>query len=326
MYMKKPRILLIGTIEQSDVQNWEKANVVAAYDPYSVTRQEESPVEMLSEPCLDPGYIDAVVFVVPNYDKLPVELVCRALEQGFSVLIQKLRINRYDDLDPLRMLPNKMRNRLYIGEQYRYQPGALAIKQAVKEGRIGAVEYVGWKCTLEMNQRASWMDAYQHLVLEDLAYHHMGTLTDILGPIDGIIHARSWCPSWMNDRGYCSFLLYSDNLVMNYDVRWGAPVIHNNFFGELVLEGAGGQIWTNGERAVLYKRKGGAEKLACPVPKYTGWAGIVNHFCDFLLGVTNPLTGDLFNFDSFDNVLKLLYAGVMSMETGTAVRISMVEC
>ena len=263
--MKKPRILLIGTFEQSDVQNWEKANVVAAYDPYSVTRQEESPVEMLSAPCLDPGYIDAVVFVVPNYDKLPVEMVCRALEQG-------------------------------------------------------------WKCTLEMNQRASWMDAYQHLVLEDLAYHHMGTLTDILGPIDGIIHARSWCPSWMNDRGYCSFLLYSDNLVMNYDVRWGAPVIHNNFFGELVLEGAGGQIWTNGERAVLYKRKGGAEKLACPVPKYTGWAGIVNHFCDFLLGVTNPLTGDLFNFDSFDNVLKLLYAGVMSMETGTAVRISMVEC
>ncbi len=312
--MARLRVLLVGTFEQSDVEKWTQCDVVGLYDPYFVTSQEQSPVEVLKAPCFDRSFVDAVVFVTPNYEKLAVPLVCSALQSGLPILVQKLRISHFGDMDPIRSLNSTMRKNLYIGEQYRYLSGALALRQGVSEGLIGAVEYASWKCVLDMKARSSWMDRYHHLILEDLAYHHIGSLMAVMGPLRGTVYARSWCPTWLSDRAYCSLVLNSDRFSLNYDVRWGAPVQETSFFGELTLEGAKGALWTDGGQARFYGRDGSAMVLKTPASAYSGWAGIVNHFCDHLEGKDEAAAGSLFTFDSFDAVLKILYGGVSSME------------
>lgn len=313
--MARLRVLLIGTFEQSDVEKWTQCDVVGLYDPYFVTSQEQSPVKVLKAPCFDLSFIDAVVFVTPNYEKLVVPLVCSALQSGLPVLVQKLRISCFGDMDPIRSLKSNIRENLYIGEQYRYLPGALALRQGVSEGLIGAVEYASWRCVLDMKARSSWMDSYHHLILEDLTYHHMGSLMAVMWqPLRGTVYARSWCPTWMSDKGYCSLNLNSDLFSLNYDVRWGAPASETSFFGELILEGAKGALWTDGEQARFNGRDGSTKALTTPTSVYSGWAGIVNHFCDHLEGKDKTAAGSLFTFDSFDTVLKILYGGVSSTE------------
>jgi hypothetical protein len=174
-----------------------------------------------------------------------------------------------------------------------------------------------------MPDRPQWMDAYRHLILEDLAYHHMTVAASICGSVSGQVRARSWSPSWLyeRDRGYCSFLLHADaGWTMNYETRWGAAAGGGNFFGELIAEGASGEIWTDGTRAVYTARGGAAEELPQPACPYTGWSGMIDQFSDALRGHIAEDVPELMPFDRFDGILRMLYAAVASEDRRMEIR------
>lgn len=314
--MARPKLLLVG-VDQCDWKSWKNADCAAVYDPYGFDTGGVD-VDVLGTPDFETGRFDGVVFAIPNYSKAIVPLICDALLAGLPTLVYKLRINAYEDMDAVRALPDGVKSNLWIGEHYQYQPGAIAARQAVAGGKIGAVEYVSLRCTLPMPERSPWMDAYGHLILEDLAYHHMTVLHSICGPLHGTVFAQSWSPSWLGrDKAYSALLLRADaGWRLAYDTRWGAAKAGDNFFGEWVLEGGKGQIFTDGDRAVFTGRNGVTEELASPCSPYVGWTGIVDHFGDVLSGRTQPGQPELLRFSRFDGILRLLYAAVDSAGQG----------
>lgn len=292
--MCKLKVLLIGTYEQSDYEQWKYADIVAHYNPY----KDKGAINLDIE-------FDAAVVVIPNYDKLVTAPICAVLRNTDKpVCILKMRLNSYDDLEPLRQLTDEQRNRLYVGEQYQYSPVGLKLINDLDS--IGKVESIAWRTVLEY-RHADWMDAYNHMILEDLSYHHFTDLIIWFGEIHGSIYADSFAPSWMPDKGFASAIIKTDNGIhITYDVRWGAVATETTFFGDLSVQGDKGQIRTdsgNGE-SCLYK----------------GWAGVIDHFCDVVNGKSLVSSdGVMLTFDKFNHAAKLMYAAVKSAETNEVI-------
>jgi Predicted dehydrogenases and related proteins len=277
--MDKVKLLLVGTHEQSDYENWRNGVIV------------------------DNDDFDAAVVVIPNYKKLEAEPICDILRNTAKpVCVLKMRLNSYDDLEPLRNLTDEQRSRLFIGEQYQYQSGALKLKSLLATNLLGNVESVSWRTVLKY-EHADWMDAYNHMILEDLSYHHFTDLIIWFGEIHGTVYADSFAPKWMRDKGFASAIIKTDNGIhITYDVRWGAAETDTTFFGDITVQGDKGQLRTNGNGETT--------------PLYQGWAGVIDHFCDVVNGKSAVSSdGVMLTFDQFDNAAKLMYSAVKSAET-----------
>lgn len=278
--MYKLKILLIGTYEQSDYEKWKHADIAGHFNPYEDNHKLNLDIEF-----------DAAVVVIPNYKKLIAEPICEVLRTTDKpVCVLKMRLNSYDDLEPLRKLTDEQRNRLYIGEQYQYICGKLE--------NVGKIESIAWRAVLEY-RHADWMDAYNHMIFEDLSYHHFTDLIIWLGELHGSIYADSFAPSWMSDKGFASAIIKTDTGIhITYDVRWGAAKSETDFFGDLTIQGDKDCIRINGNHN--------------KTQQYQGWAGVIDHFCDIVK--CEQTDGIMLTFDRFDNAAKLMYSAVESAE------------
>jgi len=309
--VKKPKLMLIGTVEQSEIERWSVGEVVSVYDPYGKTTQADTDARVDSTPNWDEP-VDGVVFVIPNYDKIKTALLCEALERGKTVGVLKMRANSYADLKPVRALPQEMRDRLFIGEHYQHMPGATTVKAALQQKMCGRVGLVDWQFTQPMQGRSEWMNAYHDLVPEDLSFHHFYVLAQWLEPMDLDVNARSWAPEWLDPRDKGYFDMHAKGLsgaLFNYRVRWGAAQGSGNYFGDVTIEGDKGSLWTNGIQATFCPRNGEAALLKEVAPRYSSWAGVINCFSDMLIG-DKEAARYMMPYDQFDRVLHMMYAGL----------------
>ena len=321
--MKKPKFLLIGH-DQCDWHSWSTADCTAIYNPNDIEICC-CDVNIIKSIPNDLSAFDGIVISTPNYEKTDVRFVCDMLGFGLPVLVCKLRLNSSEDLNPIRKLPADTRKRLRIGEHYQYMPGAVSAYNTIHKKVLGNIEYISLNCILPLNDRPDWMNAYNHLILEDLAYHHLAVVASICGDVSGLIYASSYSPSWLTnpDRTYSAFLLNADaGWHFVYDTRWGAVTMEGNFFGELTIEGTNGQIWTNGQRAILKLRNGGMIEQETLQPRYNGWSGTVDHFGDLNMKNHSVDYPSLKIFDEFDIIIRLLYGAVKSAEQNVPVQVN----
>jgi predicted dehydrogenase len=250
------------------------------------------------------------------------DLVADAVISGLPCLVLKMRTGKHVDMTRLSELSAEQKGRLFVGDQYRYRSGAMAVMEAVRCGLAGRLEYASWHCALPMAEHFPWAVSYAHLTLEDLAYHHLMTLSTAIGPLSGKLYASSFSPDWApkGEKGYCAILgRMDDGLVLQYETRWGTVVKNGNYFGEWTLEGEKGLLWTDGDCAMFSDRAGNAVPLKVPVPRYVGWSGIVDHFCEQLMGIGNSQAGTLMDYSQFEGVLGLICAGIASAEGNSAI-------
>lgn len=301
--MEFMKVLLIGTYEQSDYKKWRYADIISAYNPYTE----------IGEPQWNCS-AEGIIFVVPNYDKLNTLLVCKALETGKPVCIMKVRVSKEDDLKQICSLPSKLRENLYIGEQYRYIPGMLTLIKAIQNEMIGKMEFISWQTSLDYTH-AEWMDAYSHMIFEDLSYHHFTALTSLTGELHGKVSAFSFTPTWMKDKGFASMLFEGDDgLRINYNMRWGSALKINNFLGKIILEGEKGVLMTDGSKVIFYPRNGEEKLLPIENSPYSDWAGTIDHFCCHIAGEDNGEGGKILRFDDYYSSARLMYAAVRASE------------
>ena len=241
--------------------------------------------------------IDGIVYTIPNYEMVDASLVRVLLLKDAPVLILKMRAEDPAAVEAVATTLN-LDSRLFVGDQYRLEPGALAVGEAVRSGMIGKIEHASWRAVIPMKARAQWMDNYAHMTLMDLCYHYFMTLYGYLGSFSGTVFAHSYAPSWMADEGYCSLLLRTNaGVTLNVDCSWGAATAAPaNFFGECALEGALGRLWTDGRSATFTGRSASntvhsasytgrdlqPTALDCPAPRSTGWAASVDGFLQYL--------------------------------------------
>jgi predicted dehydrogenase len=318
--MNIPKLILIG-IGQSGWKEWKYGPPIASFDPYG-RGTEDVPFPLLKAVDFCPSLYDGAVFVASNDTKIPMDLVADAVISGLTCLVLKMRTAKHVDMTRLSELSAEQKGRLLVGDQYRYRAGAMAVMEAVRCGLAGRLEYASWHCALPMAEHFPWAESYAHLTLEDLAYHHLMTLSTAIGPLSGKLYASSFSPDWSpkGEKGYCTILgRMDDGLVLQYETRWGTVVKNGNFFGEWTLEGEKGLLWTDGDCAMFSDRAGNAVPLTVPAPRYVGWSGIVDHFCEWLMGIENSQAGTLMDYSRFEGILGLIRAGVASAEGNSAI-------
>jgi predicted dehydrogenase len=111
------------------------ARLSAAADRFGVETTFSSAEELL-----DGAAVDAVVIAVPNSLHFPVAEL--ALERGKHVLLEKPMVLDPADGQALIALTRQRGVELVIGYPLHFNPQALALRQAISSGRIGAIEHV----------------------------------------------------------------------------------------------------------------------------------------------------------------------------------------
>lgn len=127
------RLLLVG-IEQSSWEKWIQGPPVAAWDPFHETA-ELVPFPILKEPFFSSEEYDGVVLVTPNHRKTDEALLARLVETGLPCLVLKMRAGHGDGVQQVSSLPSEMKAKIFVGDQYRYLPGAMVVTEALRQGQ-----------------------------------------------------------------------------------------------------------------------------------------------------------------------------------------------
>jgi predicted dehydrogenase len=289
--IKDLKILCAGK-EQSSYEEWE---VKPVFD-------------------LNEKNIDGIVYTIPNYQMADAPLLSSLLEKQVPVFILKMRVENINDVENIAALKH---SNLYIGDQYRLQTGARAVSEALKKEMCGRIEYISWRTVLTLNERALWMDNYEHLSLMDLCYHYFMTLYGYIGSFSGNVYAHSYAPSWLSDEGYFNMLLRTtSNIIIDMSVNWGAAEYKTtSYFGDCIIEGKNGRLWTDGERAEFTGRSSATQTLSID-KKRSGWAGCVDDFCENLCGGT---LNKLISFEQYRDIFNLQYAALLSSKQNKSI-------
>jgi len=292
------KILCVGK-EQSSFEEWE---IQPVFDP-------------------DEKGIDGIVYTIPNYQMADVKLVRELLEKNVPVFILKMRVENPNDVDQIAK-SMKPESKLYVGDQYHLQSGAMAAGTALKQEICGRIESISWRTVLTLNERAQWMDNYRHLSLMDLCYHYFMTLYGYIGSFSGTVYAHSYAPSWLSDEGYFNMLLRTKTgITIDMAVNWGAADYKTTgYFGECIIEGKSGRLWTDGSHAEFTNRSSSAPVVQT-LPEImggakSGWAVCVDDFCGNLRSGT---LNRLISFSQYREVFDLQYAALLSSQQNKSV-------
>lgn len=322
----KPKLLIVGLEGLNHWPGFPGCDAVGIVDLYGEAGEAAPwlPEELSRLPmfasvgeALERTSPDVAIVSVPGSGKTTCEAEAALLERGIDVLAKKLRLNAMADVDRLRDICSRGRAKLYVGEHYRYLPAALSLKQAIASGKLGEIVQVTWRCLLPY-EKYDWMKGYRHLALEDLAYHHLGLLHDVLGFHATTVFAHSYEPAFSRTatRTVASMLAETEEgYRLNYQTIWCSKRKPFSYVGEIAVEGSQGSavLTEKGVTLVSYfGRKRKAEPVEAP---YDGPWGLLAEWLDLESGNSR---GAPRTFAEFEPVLRAIYLAVESAEQGQA--------
>ncbi|MFO1059714.1 MAG: Gfo/Idh/MocA family oxidoreductase [Dongiaceae bacterium] len=127
------------------VRNFAELGALAALvDPDGGTIEAQpaahQPLARSLEAVLADSAIDAVAVAAPS--TFHYDLSRRALEAGKHVLVEKPLALRLDQAEALSRLAERLDRRLMVGHLMQYHPAFVALREHVRDGRLGTVQYL----------------------------------------------------------------------------------------------------------------------------------------------------------------------------------------
>lgn len=264
---------------------------------------------------------DLVTMVTPPHAKTCVETIRAVLDCGFDIYLEKFRPQSWEDGAILASLSRTTGKQIAIGESYRFDKFVEQAKQVILSGRLGKLEQIVWRC-YRPNIRAAWMNEYEHVMLEDLTYHHLGVIHYLIGA-ERIcqVFATSVLPSWSIEKSpsVVSLLAQGDEgLQLNYYASWAAHGAATSWLGEFQIDGSEGSLLLRNDWLVFINRDGEEEMIVTDGSHGSELrAGIVNEF----MAACNQGRKSELEISSFQPVIRVIQASLESVRTGNKVDI-----
>ncbi|AZN42903.1 Gfo/Idh/MocA family protein [Paenibacillus albus] len=337
---KPKRILVLGTEklgEWSKRPYLEVAGVVDLYGEFERLPAEDRiwldryPVYADVDTALARSAAELAVIIVPNDCKNTIDAERKVLERGLDLVVQKLRLDSAEDVWELVQLSRRSGSgsgngaKFIVGEFYRYLASIRTIKSLLQDPSVvGKVEYVVWSCTLPLTANAHnrWMSSYKHVTLEDLSYHHFGTLHYLLGFHPVTLYAQSYKPSWakVGTLPIASMQAKTaEGYRLHYLTTWGSRAEPTDYLGDIRIEGERGTIELKSGRVFITGSDGVIREAELLPARYEGFFGIFDHLHDVWEGKDTRVDGSPYTIEQFEPVLRAMYSAVRSAETGEAV-------
>lgn len=253
-FPKGARILCIGIEALEAAMNHENLSVSGYYNPFppppvpphqspgSVPHPESERLEEL----LHKSPHDLALVCVPNHTKNNLELEKTLLQSGISIACSKLRLRNWNDAQGLCEVARESGVSYYCSDHYHHAPTFQTARAILR--RIGEVQTVNVRCRLPVAASGfnPWTKAYEHLVLEDLAYHHFAILAFLFGDLkiaNAWCRSRSCAPDGRTHNDVHFVVSMASGWLLNYSARWGSTDPgKTSWHGEFVVEGTAGTL------------------------------------------------------------------------------------
>jgi|GEM_PF-2080339 len=225
---------------------------------------------------------DVVYMTIPPWCKADMATIRTVVEAGYDLYLDKFRPADWQDADTLLQWAQATGRQIGIGDAYQFGDKVERVKQVVACGQLGKIGNVVWQCYRPADH-AFWMEAYRHVMLEDLSYHHFGVMHTLLG-IDKFqrVYAESVRSPWAPDQPPCVVSLQAsgeEELRLHYYATWAAIGKSGSHLGQFRIEGSDGMIEVTDDRIVYVNRQGEVRQLEPVTPfPYAGRQGII-HEC-----------------------------------------------
>jgi predicted dehydrogenase len=138
---------------------------------------------------------------------------------------------------------------LMVGQNRRWDPEPSALKRVMDEQPVGAFGHGHVDFFLAADFRGSFRQTMPHVLLVDMAVHHVDLVRYVLGRDVKRVFAQDFNPAWSSAEDFYRdgaalrmVLTLSDDTVVSYAGDWSARGRPNSWQGAWTLQCAGGRI------------------------------------------------------------------------------------
>ncbi len=166
------------------------------------------------------GRADALIVALPQM--LHREAILKALEAGFHVLTEKPLAMTMDDARAIFQATRDHPDRaVMVNQNFRWRPHTLALRRAVREGRIGRPGRAVFECRQRVLRKTveGWREDMPEPFLLDYAIHHCDLMRYLTGQEPREVVGVSFQPAWSWYKGNAAaaaIVTMQDGLVVSY--------------------------------------------------------------------------------------------------------------
>jgi predicted dehydrogenase len=243
--------------------------------------------------------IDAVSIAVPNH--LHADLAIAALRAGKHVLIEPPPTTTAKDARRLASAAQKSGRVILYAFQRRFGPAEQAARQAIAKGYAGDIRHVraAWLRTRGIPVGTGWYSNPEHSgggAMIDLGLHALDLAWSLIGqPALASVFAVTHPRDAKVEQSAVALLKFDGGITLELSAAWTLNQPPQQQGTQCRLFGDAGcvDVYTP-HGAVIYRQfddKGQSKPTELKPPKLVGYAALMRHFRECILGKSAPLVG-----------------------------------
>ena len=240
------------------------------------------------------------IVIPPAYHE---DAVMHAVRRGLPILSEKPIADTWDACLRIRRAVKDAGLKMQVVQNYRYDVPNLTLREVLRSGALGRLNYVVGRFASDYRQYASWGKVFRHEIPHGLlvegSIHHFDMLRNLTGADCATLTGYEWNPTWSTSKGEFNalYLMEMTNGVhASYEGSGTAAGEQNGWHAELYrAECEGGAVGVGRDRIVRLHRftRGSGlttEEVAPVKAAYEGHQWIVDEFLTWLEGGPAPAT------------------------------------
>lgn len=224
----------------------------------------------------------AVIVALP--EMLHKAAILAALARGLHVLTEKpLALDMAEAAEIVRAARRAPGMTVMVDQNYRWRPQTLALRAAVRAGRIGRVTMAGYEFRQAITRTTTdaWRERMAHPYLHDIAVHHFDLLRAITGQECTGVFACGIRPAWswyQGLPGVDAVLTFDQGMSVSYTGTMVARGFSTPQEGLVTLVGEGGTLRLEADGQVRWYRDNALEAIPPEAMPYTDTAYALREF------------------------------------------------
>jgi predicted dehydrogenase len=256
------------------------------------------------------------------------EAVMLATSRGMDILSEKPVADTWEACERIVRAVRDSGVRMQVIQNYRFTPPLLALREVLREGGLGRINYIMSRFAADYREPLSWGAAFRHEIPHSLlvegAVHHFDMIRNLAGSTCRSISGWEWNVPWSSFEGECQALYamrMANDVRACYEGSCNAAGTQNSWYHEFYrVECEGGAVAIDEDQVVrIYEHTPSAGLRVREVPEarpeFTSHEYTFRAWLDWLEGGEEPETVLEDNIHS----VAMLFAAIRASASGVPV-------
>ncbi|OGG43703.1 MAG: hypothetical protein A3F84_27315 [Candidatus Handelsmanbacteria bacterium RIFCSPLOWO2_12_FULL_64_10] len=230
------------------------------------------------------------------------DAVTLAVERKMDIFSEKPIADTWDACVDIYRAVKRAGLRMLVIQNYRYTPRMLTMREVLRSGRLGRINYLMGRFAADYRKYGAW-GAFRHEIPHSLlvegAVHHFDMLRNLSGADCKTVAGWEWNPAWSSFKGECNnlyVLTMSNGVRACYEGSGTGAGVQNSWHKEYYrAECEGGAVAVGRDDVVrVYEHRAGQgmriEEVPSVRPAHEGHNHLIHEWLNWLDGGPPPDT------------------------------------